>query len=143
MVVSEKRNAYNLLIKVGTMKLEWRTLGGKQEKERFVEEWADSGNRKATFIQTKKGDYYLVPYGTFNYSDIKKFRNCGKWEMPFRSHKRVVKDFGLNEKSVIGGGYLQLLEGNRSCMPKGSSESYGPVQNVGDLVGLVEKDLLS
>ncbi len=125
------------------MQLEWRTLDGKQDRERFVEEWANSGgDGDATFVQTRDATYYLAPYGTYDYDTARNWKRYEKWESPFRSHGHVVSDFGLRVQDIVGGGYLKLAKDRKSCRYDGHSEDYGPATNTDELISKITEELL-
>ena len=96
------------------MDLEFRTLAGEKNGEKFMQEWQNSEDMDATFVEDKNGIFYILPYGKYNsdfrYDLEKKGKGSlpEKWKSPYKSHEFLVNDFGLERESIIGGGYLRL-----------------------------------
>ena len=121
------------------MKLKYMTLEGKVDKNLFFEEWWNSENHDATFLQSGQV-IYLIPSGNYKFLpfDEAKIKFAGK----YRKHTFVKRDFEIKSK-IIGGGYLALNENHNSCFYRGESTDFGAVPDIERVVSFVNKILFS
>ncbi len=107
------------------MNVRYMTLDGRVDKTSFIDEWWNSRDHDATFLETSE-TIFIMPYGKYSPHLLgqEKVRFAGT----YRGHKFVRRDFEIREP-IQGGGYLTLCEDRRSCKYNGPSRDFGPVRD--------------
>ena len=120
------------------MDVKFMTLDGGTERQSFLDEWWNSDDHEAAFLQS--GDcVYMMPYGHHTYLPFDQY--AVKFAGTFRRHTFVARDFELTGE-MDGGGYLELAEDRKSCKYTDSSTDYGPVKDGRAVVAAVSGALL-